>query len=417
MSDSTLAYFDPETLADPYPWYEHAQAAGAVIAVPEGARETWLVRTAGAIRQVLAAPQLFSSRPNGVAGLNFYPPAEQHLKERGFGRVPHIITMDAPRHTAYRKVLSKLLLAKKYHLMRPGIRRVAHGLIDGFEDGRCEFVHDFAWKLSILVVSDLVGVDTDRIEDFKRWADAWVRPLLKPLTEEEMIECMEGVAQLQHYLVSEIGRRKHSPREDLLTDIAQATIDLGQGEVPLRQHEQLGLLEALIIAGNDSTANAIALGMLRLVEMPELAQRLRSEPKLIERFAEESLRYESAVQNNFRTVTEDTVLEGETLHKGATVLLCWGAANRDPEVFPDPLHFDLARPNLRSHFAFGGGAHMCAGASLARQELVESFDVLLQRLRNIRLAGGVTPADIRRAGGVVTHGLQSLPLRFEASPQ
>lgn len=413
MNDATLAYFDPDTLADPYSWYDHVMGLGPVIAVPDAKRETWLVRSGEAIRKVLATPQLFSSRPNGVAGLNVYPRAEQHLKERGFGRVPHIITMDAPRHTAYRKVLSRLLLAKKYHQMRPSIRRIANELIDGFDDGRCEFVHDYAWKLSILAISELVGVDVDRIEDFKRWADAWVRPLLKPLTEAQMIDCMEGVAQLQHYLVDEIARRKQSPRDDLLTDIANATIDLGQGEVPLRQHEQVGLLEALIIAGNDSTANALALGMLRLVEMPTLADELRGDVKQIERFAEESLRYESAVQNNFRTVTEDTVFEGMAMTKGATVLLCWGAANRDAAVFPDPAAFDPDRPNLRSHFAFGGGAHMCAGASLARQELVESFDVLLQRMRNVRLDDGLTPADIRRSGGVVTHGLQSLPIRFD----
>lgn len=409
----TERFLEPATLLDPYPFYASHRRHGPLVRLENGDRETWLVIGHDAIREALALPQIFSSRPNGVQGVNFYPKAEELLKSRGFGRVPHVITMDPPRHAAYRGVLGKLLRDKRFHQMRPQIRAIANALVDGFESaGACEFVHDYAWKLSVLVVADLLGVARADIDDFKRWSDAWVRPLLQPLTEAEMMQCAGLMADLQHYLVAAIESREHQPRDDLLTDIAQATIDLGKGEVPLRRHEQLGLLEALIVAANDSTANALALGMLRLVEFPELIPRLRGDLKQIERFAEESLRYESAVQNNFRTAREACQLAGVQIGQGALVLLSWGAANRDAAAFADPDAFSLDRPGLRSHLAFGGGNHTCAGASLARQELVESFEILLRRLDHLRLPDTRQPGDLRRSGGLVTHGLASLPLQF-----
>ncbi len=411
------AFLEPATLLDPYGFYGANRAQGPIVSIANGNRETWLVIGHEAIREALSQPQVFSSRPDGIQGVNVYPRAEELLKTRGFGRVPHVITMDPPRHTAYRAVLGKLLRDKRFHQMRPHIRQVAHDLIDGFEPaGACEFVHDYAWKLSVLVVADLLGVDRADIEDFKRWSDAWVRPLLQPLTEAEMMDCMGLMADLQHYLVAALERRRAAPRDDLLTDIAHATIDLGQGEGPLRQHEQLGLLEALIVAANDSTANALALGMLRLVEFPDVAARIRDEPKQIERFVEESLRYESAVQTNFRTAREDARLAGVNIHKGALVLLCWGAANRDPQLFPDPDRFSTDRAALRSHLGFGGGNHTCAGAALARQELNESFEILLWRLEGFRLQDDCRLPDLCRSGGLVTHGIARLPIRFDSRP-
>jgi cytochrome P450 len=407
-------FFDPRTLADPYAYYESRRAAGPVLDVSTPGKETYLVIGAAAIKEIVGRPDIFSSRPVGAQGVNLYPRAEALLKEKGFGRTPQFIVMDAPRHTAFRGVLGKMLRDKRFHRMRPQVRALADELIDDFAPaGRCEFTRDFAWKLSVLVIVDLLGVDRTRIDEFKRWSDAWVRPLLQPLTEDEMVDCVMQIAELQHFLVDELAARRQSPRDDLLTDIAHATFDLGQGEVPLRQHEQLGLCEMLIVAGNDTTANALSLGMLRLVERPDIADRIRGDARLIERFAEESLRYEGAVQNNFRTLTQDSEFHGVRMGRGALVLLSWAAANRDPDVYPNPRAFDIDRASFRTHLGFGGGIHTCAGAALARQELVESYDLLLRRLRNLRFDAGFDATDLVRMGGLVSHGLARLPIRFE----
>lgn len=417
MSTSPVAeFFDPRTLADPYGYYESRRADGPVLDVSTPDRETYLVIGAAAIKEILARPDVFSSRPIGAQGVNLYPRAEALLKEKGFGRTPQLIVMDPPRHTAFRGVLGKVLRDKRFHRMRPQIRAVAAGLIDDFAPaGCCEFTRDYAWRLSVLVIADLLGVDRGRIDEFRRWSDAWVRPLLQPLTEDEMFDCVTQIAELQHFLVGELAARRAAPRDDLLTDIAHATFDLGQGEVPLRQHEQLGLCELLIVAGNDTTANALSLGMLRLVERPDIADRIRGDVRLIERFAEESLRYEGAVQNNFRTLAQDSELHGVRMRQGALVLLSWAAANRDPDVYADPQAFDIDRASFRTHLGFGGGIHGCAGAALARQELVESYDLLLHRLRNLRFDAGFTQAGLVRMGGLVSHGLARLPIRFEVA--
>ena len=415
-TDPVAEFFDPRTLADPYAYYESRRTAGPVLDVSTPDKETYLVIGAAAIKEIVGRPDVFSSRPVGAQGVNLYPRAEALLKELGFGRTPHLIVMDAPRHTAFRGVLGKVLRDKRFHQMRPQIRAVAASLIDDFAPaGRCEFTRDYAWKLSVLVIADLLGVDRGRIDEFKRWSDAWVRPLLLRLTEDEMLDCVRQIAELQHFLVGELAARRASPRDDLLTDIAHATFDLGQGKVPLRQHEQLGLCELLIVAGNDTTANALSLGMLRLVERPDIADRIRGDARLIERFAEESLRYEGAVQNNFRTLTQDTVLHGVRMRQGALVLLSWAAANRDPEVYPNPQAFDIDRASFRTHLGFGGGIHTCAGATLARQELVESYDLLLSRLRNLRFDAGFAATDLVRMGGLVSHGLARLPIAFEVA--
>ncbi len=409
-----LEYFAVQNLADPYPYYARRRGDGPVLDVSTPDKEAYLVIGAAAIRDIVARPDVFSSRPVGAQGVNLYPRAEALLKERGYGRTPQMIVMDPPRHTAYRNVLGRILREKRVHQMRPQIRATASRLIDAFAaTGSCEFVGDYAWKLAVLVIADLLGVDVARIDEFRRWAEAWVRPLLQPLTEDEMMDCMTQVAELQHFLAAELQARTESPRDDLLTDIAQATLDLGQGAAPLRLHEQLGLCEMLIVAGNDTTANALALGMLRLVERPDIADRIRGEQKLLERFAEESLRYEGAVQNNFRTTTQDTELHGVHMGRGSMVLLSWAAANRDPSSCANPGEFDIDRPTVRAHLAFGSGIHGCAGAALARQELVESYDLLLGRLRHVRLDPGYALPELPRTGGLVSHGLERLPLRFD----
>ncbi len=183
--EAGLTFFDPRTLADPYSYYERRRGEGPVLDVSTPEREIYLVVGAAAIRELLQRTELFSSRPLQIQGVNHYPRAEAYLKERGFGRTPHVIAMDPPRHSAFRGVLGKVLRDKRVHRMRPQIREVSSVLIDGFAPaGRCEFVRDYAWKLSVLVIADLLGVDRSRIDEFKLWSDAWVRPLLQPLGED-----------------------------------------------------------------------------------------------------------------------------------------------------------------------------------------------------------------------------------------
>jgi len=410
-----FVFFEEHTLANPYEFYDRVRQSGPVVRIDNPDQETYLVLDYDIIREITKRPDLFSSRP-AARSLNFYPKAVAYLKEQGYGFSPQIITADPPLHTLYRKVFSQALREKRAHQLRPRIVELAGELIDSFVDaGRCEFVMDYAWRLAILVIAEMLGVDRNDIAQFRRWANAWVLQLEQPLSEEEMLECMKNIAELQHYLVAALKDRVTNPQDDILTDFAAATVDQKDGSKPLSLREVLGMCEALIIAGNDTAVSALSLGMLRLVERPEIAERIRGDRKLIANFTEESLRYESAVQNNFRSVAEDVEFHGHKMSQGAQILLSWGAANRDPAAFNAPDKFDIDRPGVRKHQSFGYGIHLCAGAVIARQELTESYGLLLDRLRNITLADGLTSEDIKRKGGIVTHGLQRLPIQFNSA--
>lgn len=410
-----FVFFEADTLANPYEFYDTVRQEGPIIRIENPDQETYLVLEYDVIREITKRPELFSNRP-AARTLNFYPKAVAYLKEHGYGFSPQIITADPPLHTRYRNVFAQALREKRAHQLRPRIVALAGELIDSFvAKGRCEFVMDYAWRLAILVIAEMLGVDRSDIAQFRRWANAWVSQVEQPLNEDEMLECMKNIAELQHYLVAALSDRVANPRDDILTDFAAATVDQGDGNQPLSLREVLGMCEALIIAGNDTAVSALSLGMLRLVERPEIAELIRGNRKLIGNFTEESLRYESAVQSNFRSVVEDCEFHGHRMSKGAQILLSWGAANRDPAAFEEPDNFDIERPGVRKHQSFGYGIHLCAGAVIARQELTESYGLLLDRLRNITLADGIALQDIKRKGGVVTHGLQRLPIQFDAA--
>ncbi len=410
-----FVFFEEHTLTNPYDFYDCVRQSGPIVRIENPHRETYMVLDFDVIREITKQPELFSSRPAG-RNLNFYPKAVAYLKEHGYGFSPQIITADPPLHTVYRNVFARVLREKRAHQLRPRIVEIAAELIDNIVDEKeCEFVMDYAWRLAILVIAEMLGVDRNDIAQFRRWANAWVLQLEQPLSEDEMLECMKNIAELQHYLVAALKDRVANPRDDILTDFAAATIDQENGDEPLSLREVLGMCEALIIAGNDTAVSALSLGMLRLIERPKIAERIRGDRKLIANFAEESLRYESAVQNNFRSVAEDIEFHGHKMSKGAQILLCWGAANRDPVAFENADQFDIDRAGIRKHQSFGYGIHACAGAVIARQELTESYCLLLERLHNIRLADGLSLADLKRRGGAVTHGLERLPIQFDVA--
>jgi len=407
----------PTIACNPYPYYKALHDAGPISRLPDFEHPTFIVNDYQLVRVIARNPALFSSRPSPHQRYNYYPRAEEFLRNHGYGRTPHVIVNDPPRHTAYRKLLNRLLREKRVHDMRPRIAVVAHALIDDFiDDGTCDFTRAFAWKLSILIVAELLGVERSDIDQFKTWAEDWVRPLLLPLSEDQMMDCMKSIAALQHYFAVQLDDRRRQPRGDLLSDIVSAKIDLGKGPVGLRLHEELAICEVLMIAGNDTTANALSLAMLRLIERPGLAARLRGDGELIRKFIEESLRYEGSVQNNLRVAVEETALAGITVPKGALILLCWAAANRDEQQFPHADQFDIERPGNTRHVAFGQGIHTCAGASIARQELYESMDALLARMDNFRLTGAGSTDAVRRVGGIITHGPERLMIDFDKRP-
>lgn len=172
------------------------------------------------------------------------------------------------------------------------------------------------------------------------------------------------------------------------------------------------MVTQVLSGGNDSTANGIANGVLRLIEQPELQTTLRKQPYLVPAFVEEVLRLDAPVQGLFRRVTAELRIGDTLIPEGSIVVLKWGAANRDPERFPEPDTLDLERKNSARHLTFGFGPHMCVGAGLTRSEMRVTFTRLLQRMQHIRLSRG--PAGALREPHFFSYGFTELWITADA---
>ena len=173
--------------------------------------------------------------------------------------------------------------------------------------------------------------------------------------------------------------------------------------------ELQNLLQQLITGGYITTADAITSAMWLLTQHPEQTRRLSQDPSLIKAFAEESLRMLAPVQGLFRKATRDVELHGVNIPEGAILHVRYGAANRDPETFPDPDAFDVTREHVMRHMSFGQGPHACVGAPLARQELITAFERLLARLDDLRLD---PDNNVERNPGLLFYSFKTLPIRF-----
>ncbi len=196
-----------------------------------------------------------------------------------------------------------------------------------------------------------------------------------------MREAEQASIALREYFLGLVDERRRNPGDDLMS-LLIASEEAGD---TLTEDELLVTLRLLLVAGNETTTNLIANGLLALLRHPDQLARLRDDPSLMESAIEELLRFDSPVQTDARTALEDVELDGVTVREGQRVLLLIGAANHDPSHFPDPGHLDIGRDD-RSHIAFGRGIHHCLGAPLARVEATIAFEGLLERFDHIQLA-------------------------------
>ncbi len=234
-----------------------------------------------------------------------------------------------------------------------------------------------------MILGEQLGLDKNEFARFQRWAIAFLATSNKIMTDEELEETAEIELDAQRYLEAVLEDRRQNPTDDLISGLVHAA---QEGEKPFTMHELQNLMHQLITGGYETTTSAICHGIWLLIDNSAQLQKLRADPTLLKNFVEETLRIQSPVQGIMRTVTVDAELSGTKLPAGSTLLLRWGAANRDADVFPEPEKFDIQRANAGRHLAFGTGIHHCLGASLARQEILTGVGALLERLDDIELA-------------------------------
>ena len=316
-----------------------------------------------------------------------------------------VARLDPPRHTRLRLLVNKAFTPRTVEELAPFIRAFVDKALDAAAArGRMELMADLAFPLPATVIAEMLGVPPEDRDRFKQWSDdstAAAANLPSNLSPEVVRKSIAGMEELQNYFRGIIAQRRAEPRDDLISALVKAQ----EEEDRLSEQELLANSVLLLNAGHETTTNLIGNGTLALLRHPDQMRRLRDDPSLLPSGVEELLRYDSPVQFTTRILKADLELGGKVLRAGQAVLLLLGAANRDPEQFPDPDRLDVGRPDNK-HLAFGHGPHFCLGAPLARLEGRILFEALLRRTPGMRLDG--PPPRYRQNFNL--RGLEALPV-------
>jgi cytochrome P450 len=409
MSGTPLAEFhpfDPAILRDPVEFNRRLRAEAPVHRDPHTG--IFLVSTYDLVLEAVQEWQVFSNRFGRAMGARAVAPEVRAVQSEGYPPVDTMLTADPPEQTRFRKLVNKAFVSRRVERLGPRIESLCNELVDAFAaDGRAELLAQFTKPLPLILIAEQLGVPREEIAIFRRWSDGFVVQLGQMAGVEGQVEAAKLIVEFQNYFAAKLEERRAAPREDILSDIANARVE---GERPLDVAESLSILQQLLVAGNETTANATAEGMLLLARNPDQLERVVAEPGLVPNLVEEVLRLSSPTANMWRVATRDAELGGVEIPKGSFVLLRYASANRDESRFPDPDRFDAGRANAGEHLAFGHGIHFCLGAPLARKEMQVAYRVILGRLTDIRLARGAP--EPRYVPNVLLHGLEELPLEF-----
>lgn len=343
---------------------------------------------------------------------------ETYLREHGGGYFPDAIMSDPPYHTRIRKLMEQAFTAHRVKALEPRITEIVRGVIAeaiARGDGTCDAVKDIAIPLTIRIIVEQLGLDPGMEEKISRWSVAVTAQIGAMQNRETMLANAAQIAELQKYLIAKMKAREAEPAEDMISDLVHAQVTNADGSTEkLTFAEAVSLVRATLIAGNDTTATAIGNLFYVLTTRPGMAELLESvvdDERQLNRFIEEHLRNEPPVRALSRMTTRDVVVNGTTIPSHAHLLLVYGSGNDDETVFPEPRRFDITRPNLGRHVAFGGGPHRCIGLALARMEVKVAAREIVRQMKNLRLAIG--EEEIRYTPSVATRTIESLPITFE----
>ena len=316
-----------------------------------------------------------------------------------------VLFRDPPAQTKLHALINKAFTPKVIDAVRPRIQAYVDELLVTLA-GRDTFdlLEDVAWPLPVLVICDMLGVPSEEIDLFKRWSHVIGRSV-DPVPDPSIKAIANDVVRdISDYFDKQVAAREREPTDDLLSGLVHAELN---GE-RLSREDLIANVIFLFAAGHETTVNVIGSGMLALLEHPEQLARLRADPSLIQTAVEECLRWDPPVQMTGRAAIEDVELDGRQIKRGERIFAVLGAANRDPEIFPDPDRFDITRTPNR-HLSFSSGIHFCVGAQLARAEAQIAIATMVRRLPRLALADAEGPRRWRDM--MILRGLESLPAR------
>lgn len=365
--------WNPEFVAHPYDVYRQLRDTEPVrYFEPTG---QWLVARHKDVNAALRDRRLGRSYLHLATHEEFGRPAEPEFQEP-FWRVTRagMLDVEPPVHTRLRRLVSKAFTPRMVEELRPRVRRVARDLVDGFvERGGGDLIAEVAEPLPVTVIAEMLGVPEADRHLLRPWSAGMCGMYELNPSPAAQHTAVRAASEFAAYLRELATLRRAHPGDDLISALAQ----VADGGDTLTEDELVGTCVLLLNAGHEATVNVTGNGWWSLFRNPGELARLRADPSLLSTAVEELMRFDTPLQMFERWVFEDVTIGGMDIPKGAEVALLFGSANRDPEVFPDPDRFDVARAD-NPHISFGAGIHFCLGAPLARVELAESFRALLE---------------------------------------
>ncbi|BDB30420.1 MULTISPECIES: cytochrome P450 [Burkholderiaceae] len=312
------------------------------------------------------------------------------------------ITLDEPKHSEQRRMLTGEFTIRKIENLRPRLQAIVDKLLEDFAMGPqpSDLVSAFTLATPALAISELLGVPYDDHDFFQEQAMIMTS---STATREEASAANQALCE---YLRELVAKRSESPGEDILSRLIVNHVRKGD----ITETDVVSLGRLLLIAGHETTANTTSMGVLFLLQRPDIWEELRQNPSLVPNAVEEMLRFLDVIQSGTRRVAlEDVVVNGQLIRAGDPVVVLSISANRDQEQFKDPHVFDLRR-DARTQIAFGYGPHQCMGQVLARVEMQIMFTALLKRLPNLRLA--VPIESLAFKSDSLMYGVRALPVSW-----
>ena len=370
-----ISAFDPEARDDPHPRLKRLRESHRVLR--DEPVKTWLLTHYDDIRATVNDRSFVRHPTNAEEGSITRMMVDPDDPE---GRRSSILFQDDPDHSRNRLPLVKAFYAR-IKKMEPEIEAMIDKVIaDAPDSGRFDLMEHIAVPLPVMIIAYILGVDNSRLDEFRDWSEGVILSLNPMRSEEENAYMMASGEKLDAYFTELMEARRVDPQDDLISDMVQAQANGGDFE----DDELRTNLQALLVGGNLTTTDLIGNGVWLFLNHPEQLEALKNDPSLAGNAVEEVLRYEAPVQATSRIVSEDRQVAGCPMKKSQPVFMSLAAANRDPAKFDAPEDFDITVKRV-SHVSFGGGAHICIGAPLARIEAKRVYQKLFERYPNMRL--------------------------------
>jgi pimeloyl-[acyl-carrier protein] synthase len=393
--------FDPEFHVNPYPIYHRLRSEEPICWTFPG---VWVLTRYADVKVVMSDPRFCTNKlSKWIKDKDYYLQQQGELNTLAQASSKFFFFMDPPDHTRLRGLVSKAFSPAVVERMRTKIQEIVNKLIGlVWDKGSMDIISDLACPLPIIVIARMLGVPDEDHSKLHQWSNDLSR-ILDPLSLEAYKHLNKVAVEFTEYFRGLIAEREKSPKEDLLS----ALVAVREHGDKLSEEELVSICVMLFVTGFDTPVHLIGNGMLALLRHPDQMEKLKREPAIIQSAIEELLRYDTPVQQIARMATENVEIGGKTIRSGERVILCPGAANRDPAQFTDPNKLDIARAE-NCHLAFSSGIHYCLGAALARVQGQIAINTLVQRLPDLKLHTDI----LEWREHIAIRGLKALPVTF-----